>query len=178
MEENIGTLFPQTGTVDHIIYTAGDKLASLPIEEVALDSIQKASAFWPLLVAKYAPRYLSGGSASSLTLTTGSVSEKPIAGWPVIASYAAGLHGMVRNLALGLAPVRVNMVSPGVADTAFWDGSLSKEGFEALKKVQAKKHITGEIRKPHDVAEAYIYLLRDWQICVLITCFPFAASPC
>lgn len=167
MEENIETLFSQTGTVDHIICTAGDRLATLPIEEVTLESIQKAGMvrfFAPLLVAKYAPRYLSGGPVSSLTLTTGSVSEKPIAGWSVIASYVAGLHGMIRNLALDLAPIRVNLVSPGFVDTAFWDGSFnSKEDFEAFKNAQAQRSTTGEVGKPQDIAEAYMYLLRDWN---------------
>lgn len=166
VEGNIATLFQETGTVDHIIHTAGDKLASLPIEEVTLENMQKAGMvrfFAPLLLAKYAPKYLSGGPASSLTLTTGSVSEKPIPGWPVIASYAAGNHGMVRNLALDLAPVRVNLVSPGAVETALWDEILSKEEFEAFKQAQVKKHTTGEFGKPEDVAEAYLYLLRDWN---------------
>lgn len=37
-----------------------------------------------------------------------------------MASYAAGLHGMTRNLALDLKPIRVNLVSPGVIDTEIW----------------------------------------------------------
>lgn len=114
-------------------------------------------------MAKHAPRYLSGGPASSLTLTTGSVLEKPIAGWPVIASCAAGHHGMVRNLALDLAPVRVNLVSPGVVDTTLWDGTFSKEDFGSFRKAQDKKHTMDEIGKPHNVAEAYMYFLRDWN---------------
>jgi len=38
--------------------------------------------------------------ASSITLTTGRVAEKPMpmAGWAVVGSYAAGVYGMVRGL--------------------------------------------------------------------------------
>ncbi len=53
-------------------------------------------------------------------LTTGSVAEKPIPRWSIVASYAAGLHGMVRNLAIDMKPVRVNLVSSGVVDTELW----------------------------------------------------------
>lgn len=57
MEANIETLFSQTGTVDQIVYTAGNKLVALPIQEVILESIQKAGMvrfFGPFLVAKHA----------------------------------------------------------------------------------------------------------------------------
>lgn len=89
-------------------------------------------------MAKFTPRYFSGGPASSLTLTTGSVLEKPIPGWPVIASYAVGHHGMVRNLALDLAPVCDNLVSPGVVETSLWDGTFLKEDLQTINKTRAK----------------------------------------
>ncbi|MCJ1229876.1 hypothetical protein MMC12_006547 [Toensbergia leucococca] len=128
MEDNIKTLFSNTGTVNHIIITAGDKLATIPIHEATLESIQRAGMvrfFAPLLIAKHGSRHLSPGPASSIILTTGSVSEKPISSWSVVASYATGLHGMMRNLALDLAPIRVNLISPGAVETEMW--KLSKE---------------------------------------------------
>ena len=97
----------------------------------------------PLLVAKIGSRYLSPGPGSSIILTTGSVSEKPIPGWSVVASYAAGLHGMVRNLALDLKPVRVNLVSPGAVDTELW-----KEMKEGDKKNMFKE-IAGRVPTGH-----------------------------
>jgi NAD(P)-dependent dehydrogenase (short-subunit alcohol dehydrogenase family) len=55
--------------------------------------------------------------ASSIMLTTGTLTERPIPNLSVVASYAAGLHGMTRNLALDLKPTRVNLVSLGMVDT-------------------------------------------------------------
>ncbi|KAL8728390.1 MAG: hypothetical protein Q9166_005434 [cf. Caloplaca sp. 2 TL-2023] len=109
MENNIEILFAKTGQLDHIIFTAGDKLTTIPIHEATLEKIQQAGMvryFAPLLVAKHGSKYLSPGPASSITLTTGTVSEKPIAGWSVVAFYAAGQHGTIRNLALDSAPIR------------------------------------------------------------------------
>lgn len=127
LEDNIKALFSKAAQLDHIIFTAGDKLATMPLQDATLDSIQKAGMvrfFAPLLVAKHGSKNLSAGPASSITLTSGTVSEKPIAGWSVVASYATGLHGMVRNLALDLAPIRVNSISPGAVETEMWNSKL------------------------------------------------------
>ena len=92
----------------------------------------------PLLVAKVGSRYLKRGVESSIVFTTGSVAEKPIPGWSVVASYAAGLHGMVRNLAVDLKPVRVNLVSPGPVDTALWKGMKDGEKEGMFKEISGK----------------------------------------
>ncbi|KAI9695884.1 MAG: hypothetical protein M1836_006001 [Candelina mexicana] len=134
--DKITTLFSKVGKVDHAVFTAGDKLATILIADVTLESFQAAGTvrfFAPLLIAKHAPTYLTPGPESSIILTTGSVSLKPIPGWSVIASYAAALHGMIRNLALDLKPVRVNLVSPGAMGTSMWDGT-GREEFEAYKE--------------------------------------------
>jgi NAD(P)-dependent dehydrogenase (short-subunit alcohol dehydrogenase family) len=83
LESNISALFSKVGTVDHVVFTAGDHLAIHPIAEAGFQLIEKAGMvrfFAPLLVAKYATRPLTPGPASSITLTTGSVSERPEAG--------------------------------------------------------------------------------------------------
>ena len=164
LEANIQHLYTQCGTkLDHIVFTAGEKLAVMPIEHVTLDNIQKAGTvrfFAPLLVAKYAKKYLNAGPASSITLTTGAVSEKPQRNWSVVASFATGLHGMTRNLALDLAPIRVNLISPGAVLTPLWD-SISPEEKQSFMEGIKKSCTTGEIGKPEDVAESYLYVMKD-----------------
>ena len=80
LESNISALFSKVETVDHVVFTAGDHLAVHPIAEAGFQFIEKAGMvrfFAPLLVAKYATRPLTPGPASSITLTTGSLSERP-----------------------------------------------------------------------------------------------------
>lgn len=99
------------GKLHHVIYTAGDALATLPLSSMTYSNVAAAGQirfFAPLLLAKYLPKYLEQSYKSSYIVTTGSISEKPMQNWSVIAGYAAGLHGMVRNLALDLKPVRVS----------------------------------------------------------------------
>ena len=164
IEENIKQLFEESGKVDHVVFTAGDGLNLTPIGEATLQIIQQAGMvrfFAPLLVAKYASKYLSAGPTSSLTLTTGSVSQKPLPGWSIPASYASGLHAMTRNLAVDLAPIRVNVISPGAVETPLWDHQMTKEQFEGFKAEFTKKHPTGQFGQPEDVAEAYLFAMKD-----------------
>ena len=163
MEENIKKLFEQTGKLDHIVFTAGNTLTTTALQEITLEVAQKAGMvrfFAPLLVAKYAPQYLSPGPASSLTLTTGSASQKPVPGWSVSASYAGGLHSMMRNLALDLKPIRVNLVSPGAVITPMWN-SMDKPQLDVFMEVIKGRSTTGEIGQPEDVAEAYLFAMKD-----------------
>lgn len=120
LESNVKSLFEKTGELDHVVFTAGDALATIPIQDVTMDKVKKAGMvrfFAPLMIGKIAPQYLKKSPASSITLTTGAVSERPIPDWSVVGSYAAGLQAMTRGLALDLKPIRVNLVSPGAVDT-------------------------------------------------------------
>ncbi|KAI9879256.1 MAG: hypothetical protein M1830_009116 [Pleopsidium flavum] len=167
VEYNMTSLFENVGgKLDHIISTAGDKLATIPIQEATLAQMQQAGMvrfFGPLLIAKIGTPYLSPSSMSSITFTTGSVAEKPMPGWSVVASYAAGLHGMVRNLAIDLKPIRVNLVSPGAVATELWN-DMPREEYAAFEKAVAGKVPTGAIGRPEDVAEAYVYAMKDGNL--------------
>jgi len=165
-EKNVEKLFEQTGKVDHIVFTAGDALAITPLQEQTLESIKKAGQirfFAALIVAKIGSKYLAPGPDASITLTTGSVSLKPHENWSVVASYASGLHGMTRNLALDLKPVRVNLVSPGAVETELWD-RMSPDAREAYFRDIAGKLPTGQIGQPEDVAECYLWLMKDKNV--------------
>jgi NAD(P)-dependent dehydrogenase (short-subunit alcohol dehydrogenase family) len=168
IEKNIVDLLEKTGKVDHIIYTAADALAQMPLDTIDIEKIHKAGLlrfFGPLLVGKHAPKYLTPGPKSSITLTTGGVSQKPIPDWTVIGAYATGLHGVTRGLALDLKPIRVNLVSPGAVDTELWTNSgFSEEQRKGMMDGIASKLPTGKVPGPEEIAEAYVYLLRDHNI--------------
>ena len=168
VEANIERLLQRCGSpqFDHIVFTAGDSLATSKLSDTTLESMQKAAMVRfnaPLLLAKHAPQHLKPGPASSITLTTGSVSRKPIKDWSVVAGYATGIHGTMRNLALDLAPIRVNLISPGPVMTPLWDGKSEEEKAEFIADVKGKL-TTGEVGRPEDVAESYLYVMRDWNV--------------
>jgi NAD(P)-dependent dehydrogenase (short-subunit alcohol dehydrogenase family) len=166
VEQDIEALFEKVGKVDHIVFTAGDKLAALSIQEITLEAIHKAGQIRfaaPLLVAKIGSKYLNQDSSSSIVLTTGSVAENPIPNWSVVAGYAAALHGLTRNLAIDLKPIRVNLVSPGGLQTELWKDM--NEGAKAkMYEGWAKTNPTGHAGTPEEVAEAYLWLMKDSNV--------------
>ncbi|OQE37693.1 hypothetical protein PENCOP_c009G04063 [Penicillium coprophilum] len=147
VEQNLEKLLEAVKPLDHIVFTAGDALPVKSLEETDLDAIQRTGHIRfavPLLVAKLAPRFL----------TTGAGSQKPLPNWSMIFGYLSGLHGMTRNLALGLKPLRVNLVSPGVVDTPLW-------GPDGVSEEMTQYTALGKIGTPEEVAEAYVYLMKD-----------------
>jgi len=166
LEDDVSALFSKVGKVDHIIYTAGDSLAQMPLSSITLPSIIAAGQirfFAPLIVAKIGSKHLNPGPESSIVLTTGAVAERPHEGWSVIASYAAGLYGMTRNLALDLRPVRVNCVSPGAVDTELWKGMGEDEKKMMFERIGGNV-LTGRVGRPEDVAETYLWLMKDSNV--------------
>ncbi|KAK5136663.1 hypothetical protein LTR08_002316 [Meristemomyces frigidus] len=165
VEENIKALFEKVGTLDHVVYTAGDALSTLPVSDISMDNVMKAGMvrfFAPLFVAKYAAKALSGGPKSSITLTTGAVSERPIANWSVVGSYATGLQGMCRGLALDLKPIRVNLISPGAVDTELWK-HLSEEEKRGMFKQMEEKLPTGRVGGVEDVVFSFLGVMQDYN---------------
>ncbi|KAK0656253.1 hypothetical protein B0T16DRAFT_384993 [Cercophora newfieldiana] len=166
VEGDITSLFEtaqRTATINHVVYTAADSLSLGGLGTVTAGSIQKAAHMRmvvPILVAKVAARYLPKTNLSSLTITTGSVAERPGKGWAVISYFAGGLVSLTRALAVDLAPVRVNAVQPGVVDTGLWDYMEEEQKAVFVKGIE-EKTLTGKFASVQDVAEAYLWLLRD-----------------
>jgi NAD(P)-dependent dehydrogenase (short-subunit alcohol dehydrogenase family) len=162
VDDNVARLFEVVGTLDHIVFTARDSLATIPLKEVTAEKFQKAGivAFLGvMIVARQALTHLRPSPKSSFTFTTGSSAEKPQPGWSVPVSYGGGLISMARGLALDMKPIRVNIVSPGAVDTELWkiNDELKQKMFAAI----ASKAPTGRVGRVEDVAEAYIYAMKD-----------------
>lgn len=149
--------------INHVIFTAADALSLGTVDQITPSMIIKAShmrMIVPIIVAGVAAKYLPVSNQSSITLTSGSADTKPAKNWSVISYFAGGLVSLTRGLAVDLAPIRVNVVRAGVVDTALW-GYMSDEAKEAFKKETEEKVLTGVMGRVEDVAEAYIWLIKD-----------------
>ena len=167
VESNITNLFSHVGQLDHIIYMAGDRLPTIPLADITLEKWTKCNqvrTIASILVAKHGIQHLSKSPDSSIIFTGGSISQKPIpGGWAMLALIGAGINGLTRQLAFDLAPIRVNCVAPGVIETDLWQG-MGEEGKKAFLEQHAKSVPTGRVGQPEDLAEAYLYLLRDRNV--------------
>jgi NAD(P)-dependent dehydrogenase (short-subunit alcohol dehydrogenase family) len=163
IESRLETVFKEVTTngnlLDHVIYTAGRAPETKPIQETDIESIIKAAQLGPVatfVVAKVAQRFLKKSYTSSITFTGGRVAEKPMPNYSVYSGFASGLIGMTRNLALDMAPIRVNAVSPGATLTEMWGPHREQIG-EAV----AKTALLGKAGTAEEVGEAYIYLMKN-----------------
>ncbi len=80
----------------------------------------------------------------------------------MLATIGAGITGTTRQLAFDMAPIRVNAVAPGVVETDFWDG-MGEEGKKEYLREYERKMPTGRVGQAEDVAETFLYLLRDYN---------------
>ncbi|KAH8647327.1 short-chain dehydrogenase [Xylariales sp. PMI_506] len=164
VEQDLEALLQKVREVNHLVYTAADRLKLGKLETFTLDEIHKASHMRlvvPVMLGKLAARYLPKSYESSLTLTTGAICDKPAPGWTLIAYFSAGLTGLTRNLALDLAPIRVNVVEPGVVDTGIWDDIMTPEQRAKMLSSLGKTLPLGRAGEVEDVAEAYLYSMKD-----------------
>ena len=164
LEKNLTALFEFAGKgIHHIAFTAGNQLNTKHIAAASLEYMRNVSTvrfLAPMVLAKVAPPFLVPGPESSITYTGGANASKPVPGWGIMAAYGAGLEGLARGMAQDLKPIRVNLVSPGAVLTELWDG-IPKDMKEKIFEKVSTATLAGELGKPEDVAEAYLYLMKD-----------------
>ncbi|KAK7985131.1 Short-chain dehydrogenase/reductase fsr5 [Apiospora saccharicola] len=164
VEQDLEELFNQAGGhVDHVVFTAADGLTISSLEDLTPEIIRRVSHMRqvvPLVLGKVVARRLPKTRESSLTLSTGGIADQPRTGWSLMAYVANGIVGLTRNLALDLAPVRVNAVEPGFVDTELWKDLSAQEKADMMRDI-ASKVPTGVAGMVEDVAEAYVYLMKD-----------------
>src|SRR6202008_2755265 len=144
-ERDIGIFFQNIGDFDHLIFTAGD---TLQLNELAATDLAKARhafelRFWAVLAAvKHASAHIREGG--SIVLTTGVAGERPHKGWTLAASVCGAIVALTRALAVELAPIRVNAVSPGVVRTNLWK-NMQEQDREALYEGVGKSLLVGRV---------------------------------
>jgi NAD(P)-dependent dehydrogenase (short-subunit alcohol dehydrogenase family) len=120
-ESAVENFFAKVGAFDHLVFTAGD---SLHLHDVATTDLRQARRafelrYWAALAAmKYGNKNIRKGG--SIVLTTGVAGQRPHKGWVIAASVCGTIEALTRALAVELAPIRVNAVSPGVVRTNLW----------------------------------------------------------
>ena len=112
----------------------------------------------PLLLAKHlAPRMAEGGS---FVIFSGVAAAKITVGTLAVAITNAAADTLARSLALELAPIRVNAISPGVIDTSAWDG-LGEQGKADYFAEISARNPARRIGTPTDVAQAVVFAMTN-----------------
>jgi NAD(P)-dependent dehydrogenase (short-subunit alcohol dehydrogenase family) len=160
-ERAVVALFTKLGPFDHLIFTAGDNLHLHALADTDLEQARRAFElrYWSALAAvKYgSPHIRKGGS---IVLTTGVAGRRPHKRWVIAASVCGAIEALTRALAIELAPIRVNAVSPGVVRTDLWRNMSETERAHLYESVGSSLPV-GRVGEAEDVAQAYLFLMQE-----------------
>lgn len=153
----VARFFKQLGPFDHLVTTAAHVLRK-PLMEADLAEARASfdSKFWGQVnaVRSGAPLIRPGGS---IVLVSGISSRRGIGAMAFPAAINGAVEALARSLAVSLAPIRVNAVSPGYIDTP---GHGGPERAATLARVAAAIP-AGRPGRPEEVAQAILYLLTN-----------------
>lgn len=148
------------GPIDHILVTAGRPYYA-PLDEFDVAGAQRAfddHVWLAFRVAKLAREKLREGG--TLTFIGGTGGRKAGIGLGAISVGTAALPAAVRNLALELAPARVNLIAPGFVDTPL-SAELLGDGLDARRAELRDTLPIGRVVGPSDVAALAIHLMTN-----------------
>lgn len=163
-EPRVRELFASLGAIDHLVYTAGEELLLAPLRDLDLGVARGflELRFWGALASvKAASPHLARDG--SIVLTSGASSRRPHPGFALGASVCGAMEALTRALALELAPIRVNIVTPGFVDTGLWANVPEKERVQMFADAAAKLPV-GHVAKPDEIAEHYLAFMKGTYV--------------
>lgn len=150
-EDETGAMLKEIGKFDHLVITARPVISPALFVQTDLREAKQAfeTKFWgPYQFIQKAQGQMSQNG--SIVMTTGIAGEKVFKNASTMAIINGATEAFCRVLAMELAPIRVNVVSPG---------------FVAPKPSEVENYAEqfplGRIASPQDVAQAYIYLMAS-----------------
>lgn len=157
---SIEALFGRVGAIDHLVLSAG------PGAMGTVRDLSSAAAR-PFMDTKFWGYYDAVRAASdtiaqdgSITLVGGAASRKHAPGRPVMAAVNAALEAFGKANALDLAPVRVNVIAPGLVDTPAYAG-MPEQMRQGMFAGYGSAVPAGRVGDPEDVAKAALFLMTN-----------------
>ena len=160
-EAGLERVFAELGAFDHLVMAVGDVIKIPPFREATVAEAKAGfeTRFWgQYSAARIASRTIA--STGSISFTSAASSQKSMHSAVLGGAVNSAVEGLVRQLAVELAPVRVNAVAPGVMATNRWKG-MAEEEREAFFAKVAGALPARRVGTADDVAEAFMYLLRS-----------------
>ena len=159
-DASIARLGQRLGSVDHVVTTASAR-ARGRIADLDRDSVRRSfdtKVIGPIMLAReFAPRIREGGS---VVLFSGVAATKIAVGTLAVAITNSAADTLARSLALELAPIRVNAISPGVIDSGAWDDFGEKGKADYFANISSRNP-AGRIGTPADIADAVIFAMTS-----------------
>jgi NAD(P)-dependent dehydrogenase (short-subunit alcohol dehydrogenase family) len=146
--------------IDHVLVTAGGPYYS-PLAQMDFEEVRRALAEHPMVmlgVARHAQGKMRPGG--TLLFMGGTGARRPAPGMAIIAAGTAALPALVANLALEIAPVRINLIAAGFVDTPLSASLLGERLDERREELRSTLPI-GRVVGPADVAALAVHLMTN-----------------
>ena len=158
-EASVSGFFKELGAFDHLAITAGDWSGSMFGSIRDLDLTQARDfltvRFWGVIAAvKHGCRTIA--QDGSITLTSGMLTHRPRKDTPLVTAIGGATEHLTQGLAMDLAPVRVNVVCPGLVLTEH-----VKQMPEAMLQSMVAPLPLPRGATPTEAAKAYVYLMLN-----------------
>lgn len=162
--EEITGVIEAVGRIDWLVITLSGNEGPGPIADLDLNMLRRAfdAKFWGHITTIQAalPRLVPTGSITLLGAITARCGMSGTAG---IAAINGAVEALVKPLAVELAPIRVNGVSPGLVDTPWWSG-LPDDARQAYFAQTAQALPTQHIATADDVADVVVVAATNANI--------------
>lgn len=158
---SIDAFFSSLGSIDHLVITAGSQAPGGGFLEVDIQAAKNAfdTKFWgSLATIRAAAAYLA--PQGTITLTSGFLARKTVPGTLVKTAMNAALESAAKILARELAPIRVNVVSPGLTDTEAY-AAMAPDARQAMLTRAATSLPAGRVGQPADIAAGYLFAIDN-----------------
>ncbi len=158
-EAAIGQVFESLSRVDHVLISAGT-IRNGALVNNDLETLRHIvnERLWGVTYAvrHAAPRMHEG----SIVLTSGTLSSRPRPGTAMLSAMLSAVETLAPALALELAPVRVNAVTPGLIDTPLLENAYGSER-ESLLQNRAEVLPVKRVGTADDVAQTMLMLMTN-----------------
>lgn len=152
--------FQALGEIDHVVAVAtGANRKNAPFMEQSPEEFKEAfNKFWGYTnVARFSLPLIR--QEGSLTFVSGFPARKCNVGMSSISATGCAVEGLSRALALEVAPVRVNVVAPGIIDTEAFD--RLGEGKSTALENMGKNVPIGRVGRPKEVGLAILHAMEN-----------------
>jgi NAD(P)-dependent dehydrogenase (short-subunit alcohol dehydrogenase family) len=159
-DTSISDLAGRVGPVDHVVSTASararGKLADLERKDLQLSFDTKVIG--PTMLAKHFAQQMNPGG--SFVLFSGVHAFKLNVGYLGVGITNGAVDFLTRWLAVELAPIRVNTISPGVIDTGAWD-AMGEDGKRDYFEHISSSNPARRIGTVEDVSGAVLFAMTN-----------------
>jgi NAD(P)-dependent dehydrogenase (short-subunit alcohol dehydrogenase family) len=158
---SVAALAAEVGHLDHLVLTAGGQTPMGPFGAIGADGLATVVGDKLLTQARVAAALLPQiAPTGSITFTGGIAGQKAMAGMSAAAVTNSALEALTRVLAVEAAPVRVNVVVPGLVDTPAYAGMPDAARAGMFAGAAAALPV-GRIGAPSDVGAAILMLATN-----------------